>query len=65
MIKKHPQNGSSKGISIFLPAAGPQGKLMKTQFGQQWRSNIYQLFLFLSIVKNFFTILRQNPTGNR
>ena len=63
MIKKHPQNGSSKGISIFLLAAGPQGRLMKTQFGRLWRSNIYQLFLFLSIAWNFFTILLPNPTG--
>ena len=34
MIKKHLQNGSSKGISNFLLAACQQGKLMKTQFGQ-------------------------------
>ena len=29
-------------------AAGPQGKLIKTQLGQLWRSNICQLSLFLS-----------------
>ena len=49
MITKYPQNGSSKGISTLKLAAGQQGKLMKTQFGQLWRSNIHQLFLFLSI----------------
>ena len=38
MITKHPQNGSSKGISTLKLAAGPQGKLMKTQFGQRWRN---------------------------
>ena len=66
MILKILQNGSGKGISTFklLLVAGQQGKLMKTQFGQQWRSNIYQLFLFLSIAWKFFTILRPNPTGN-
>ena len=47
MITKHPQNGSSKGISTLLLAAGPKGKFMKTQFGQLWRSSICQLFLFL------------------
>ena len=46
MIKKHPQNGSSKGMSFFLLAAGPQGRLMKTQFWRRWRSNNYQMFLF-------------------
>ena len=64
MITKHPQNGSSKGISTLKLAAGPQGKLMKTQFGQRWRSNIYQIFLFLSIAWKFFTIRRPNLTGN-
>ena len=63
MITKRPQNGSLKGISILNLAAGPQGKLMKTQFGQRWRSNIYQLFLFLSIAWKFFTNRRPNPTG--
>jgi len=63
-ITKHTQNGSSKGISTLKLAAGQQGKLMKTQFGQRWRSNIYQLFLFLSIAWKFFTILRPNPIGN-
>ena len=33
MILKNLQNISSKGISTLLLAAGPQGKLMKTQSG--------------------------------
>ena len=37
MITKHPQNGSLKSLSTLLLAAGQQRKLMKTQFGQQWR----------------------------
>ena len=53
---KYPQNGSLKGVSTLLLAAGPKGKLMKTQFGQQWTSSIYQLFLFLSTAWNVFAI---------
>ena len=53
MITKHPQNGSSKSISTLKLAVGQQGKLMKMQLGQLWRSNIDQLFLFLSIAWNF------------
>ena len=40
MIIKHPQNGSSKGISTLKLAARPPEKLMKTQFVQRRRSNI-------------------------
>ena len=43
MIMKHPQNGSSKGISTLLLVAGPEGNLMKTQFGQRWRRSIHDL----------------------
>ena len=66
MIMKHPQNGSSKGISTLLLAAGPQGKLMTTEFGQRWRSSIYQLFLFLCTAWKSFklTSRRPNPTRN-
>ena len=35
MITKHPQNGSLKGISTLLLAAGQQGKFMKTQLKQR------------------------------
>ena len=35
MITKHPQNGSSKGKTTLKLASGQQGKLLKTQFGQQ------------------------------
>ena len=56
MFNKHPQNGSSKGISTLKLAAGQQGKLMKKQFWQLWRSNIYQLFLFLPIAWKVFTM---------
>ena len=55
MIMKYRQNGSLKGISILKLATGQQGKL---------RSDIYQLFLFLSITWKVFKILLQNPTGN-
>ena len=51
---KYPQNGSLKGVSTLLLAAGPKGKLMETQFGQQWMSSIYRLFLFLSTACNLF-----------
>ena len=34
-------------ISTLLLASGLQGKLVKTKFGQLWRSSIYQQFLFL------------------
>ena len=64
MLTKHPQNGSAKGISMLQLATGQQGKLMKTQFWQQWKSSIYQLFLFLSTAWKFFTILLQNQTGS-
>ena len=47
MITKYPQNGISKGISTLLLVTGQQGKLLKMQFGQRWRSSINQLlFLF-------------------
>ena len=63
-ITNHPQNGTSKGIFTLLLVPGPQGKLMKTQFGQRRRSSIYQLFLFLFTAWKCFTIRQQNPTGN-
>ena len=61
MITKHPQNGSSKGISTLKLAAGPQEKLMKTQFAQRRRSDIFELFL--SIAWNFFTIRGRTRQG--
>ena len=64
IVLKIQQNLSSKGISTLLCVAGQQGKLMKKQSWQQWRSSIYQLFLFLSTTWICFTILQQNPTGN-
>ena len=45
-----------KGISTLKLAAGQQGKLMKTQFWHLWRSNIYQLLLFLFIAWRGFTM---------
>ena len=74
MIMKHPQNGSLKSITTLLLAGSGcwsaltlQGKFMKMQFGQLLRSSIssYQLSLLLSTAWNCFTILLQNPTGNR
>ena len=64
IIMKHWQNGSSKGTSTLKLTASPQGKLMKTQFGQLWRSSICQLFPYLSIAWKVFTIRQPNQTGN-
>ena len=46
MILKHPQNGSltQKGIYTLLQTDGQQGKHMKTQFWQRWKSITYQTF---------------------
>ena len=63
MITKYPQYGSLKGISTLLVAADPQGKFMTTQFWQRWRCSTYQLFLFLSTTRTWFTTLLPSPTG--
>ena len=62
-ILMHSQNGSSKGIFTWLWVDGLQGKLIKTQFWQRWKSSIYQRFLSLSTTQKHFTIWRPNPTG--
>ena len=69
MITKHPQNDSSKGISTLLLAAcpgGPQGKLMKRQFGQRWNNRGRAVFTnhSCSCAPHGNFLLLPNPTGN-
>ena len=63
MILKHPQNGSSNDISTLLLADGSQGKLMKTQFDQLWRSTVLPIVPVPPTKRKIFTIRRRNPTG--
>ena len=53
-----------KGHIYLEPGRWPAGKTYDDALGQRWRSSIYQLFLFQSIIWKYFTIWRQNPTGN-
>ena len=63
MITKYPQNGSLKSISTFAAGADQQRKPKKTQFGQQWRSSIYLMFLFLSTTWNFLQFCSKTGQG--
>ena len=64
MILKNPPFDVRRLLYYFATTQWPAGESYEDAVRQGWKSNIYRLFLSLSSIRRFLTILQQNPTGS-